>query len=284
MAEKLWKDMSTEEREVFRKEQAAARKKGLPASAPSAPESAVTTEPDLPPWADIEARPWDMDKMDGGPDTEAEEPGGEGGEAEGETAETDGDTGAQSPPEPAPPAGARAQRLMARLEGLPQDLREKLTPEDIELLLEEERERAASQAKKRALDKARDEIRHQMQVEQGLLDAATLRTREQHQRMQRRVKIRFTLPNEGGGDPGRGANGIRIDGHLYEANQWHTISMAVFESIQSMHYDLWVQETQFKTLDQTQQLGISTMNQLRGTTPARAIYARQPNRIEMQDA
>lgn len=281
MAEKLWKDMTTEERDLFRKEQAAARKKGLPASAPSAAMSAPP-DPGLPEWASIEARPWNMDEM--GPDTDPEEPGSEGGEAEGEDGEPDGDSVADPPSEPTQPAGRAQQRLMARLEGLPADLRAKLTAEDVEELLAEERERAALQAKKRAMDRAREEIRHQMQVEQGLLDASTLRTREQHQRLQKKVRIRFTLPNEGAGDPARGANGFRIDGHMYEADQWHTVSMAVYESIQSMHYDVWVQETQFKTLDQTRALGISTMNQLRGTTPAKALFARQPNRIEMQDA
>lgn len=281
MAEKLWKDMTTEERDAFRKEQANARKKGLPASAPSAIETAPP-DPGLPEWASIEARPWNMDDMEGGPDTETEEPGGADGEAEGEE-ETDGDSG-DPPPEPTAPASRAEQRLLARLEGLPQDLRDKLTAADVAALLEEERERAAGQAKERAMKRAREEIRHQMQVEQGLLDASTLRTREQHQRLQKKVKIRFTLPNEGAGDPGYGGNGFRIDGHLYEAEQWHTVSMAVLESLQSMHYDVWVQETQFKTLDQTRALGITTMNQLRGTTPAKALFARSPNRIEIQDA
>jgi hypothetical protein len=275
MADKLWKDMTAEEREIFRKEQAAARKKGLPASAPSALESAPP-DPGLPEWASIEARPWDME---GSPETPAGEPG-EGGDAEGEDEEAEGEPVTEPPPEPQSRAEAR---LLARIEGLPQDLREKLTAADIEEILAEERERAAQQAKKRAMDRARNEIRHQMQVEQGLLDAATLRTREQHQRLQKKVRIRFTLPTEGTGDPARGS-GFRIDGHLYEPGQWHTVSMATFESIQSMHYDVWVQETQFTTLDQTRRLGITTMNQLRGTTPARAIYSAAPNRIEMQDA
>jgi hypothetical protein len=51
-----------------------------------------------------------------------------------------------------------------------------------------------------------------------------------------------------------------------------------------MHYDAWVQETQFTTLDQASRFGITTMSRLQGTTPARAIFAQSPQMIEVGDA
>lgn len=175
-----------------------------------------------------------------------------------------------------------AEDLEELLSGLDPKVRALLSPEDINDILAEERLRAANESKKRAREDAREQIRHRMRVEHGLMDSATLRSREQNERLATRVRIRFDLP--GGGAGHNGANGIRINGHLYEVRQWHTVTTAELESIREMHYNAWVNEIQFKTLDQTGQLGITTMNRLVGTTPARALFSLQPNMVEVQNA
>ena len=183
-------------------------------------------------------------------------------------------------PEIDEPASIDRATLLA---GLDPELARQLTEDDIAEILETERARAAAERKKKAMERAREHIRHVMAVEHGLLDSATLRTREQNERIRQKVRIRFQLPRGGAGDPGRGADGIRVNGRMFEVNQWHVVTLGEFESLAEMHYARWVQEVQFSTLDQTQRFGISTMNRLQGTTPAKAIFAEQPNRIEMQN-
>lgn len=168
------------------------------------------------------------------------------------------------------------------LAGLSEETRSLLTDADIDQILQEERLRASDEQRKKAREKAREEIRHRMRVEHGLLDAATLRTREQNERLKSKVRIRFDLPGDGAGH--QGSNGIRIDGRLLAVRTWHTVSVAEYESIREMHYNAWINETQFKTLDQASRFGITTMNRLQGTTPARAIFSQQPNQVEMERA
>lgn len=181
-----------------------------------------------------------------------------------------------------PVRGKPAEDLETLLSGLDPKVRALLSPEDINDILAEERLRASEERKKKAREDAREQIRHRMRVEHGLMDSATLRSREQNERLATMVRIRFDLP--GGGAGHNGANGIRINGHLYEVRQWHTVTTAELESIREMHYNAWVNEIQFKTLDQTGQLGITTMNRLVGTTPAKALFSLQPNMVEVRDA
>lgn len=168
------------------------------------------------------------------------------------------------------------------LAGLSDETRALLSDEDIDEILADERRRAAEEQKKEARTKAREEIRHRMRVEHGLLSAETLRSRAENERLKSKVRIRFELPGDGAGH--QGANGIRIDGRLYAVRTWHTVSVAEYESIREMHYNAWINETQFKTLDQASRFGITTMNRLQGTTPARAIFSQQPNQVEMERA
>ena len=181
-------------------------------------------------------------------------------------------------PIPDVPVMDRVSLLM----GLDPKLAAKLTDEDIEEILREEQARAEAEEKQKAMKEARDEIRARMRAERGLIDAATLRTREQNERLRQKVRIRFDLPGNGAGHQGR--NGIRVDGRLYETKQWHTIPVAMLESFREMHYNTWVNEVQFTTLDQASRFGITTMNRLQGTTPAKAIFAQSPHLIEVQDA
>jgi hypothetical protein len=182
--------------------------------------------------------------------------------------------------EPEPPQPIDRARILSALS---EDLRSQLSDDDISEILEEERARAAAEAKEKALKKAREAIRHSMRVEQGLLDAATLRTREQNERLAKKIRIRFNLPNDGAGDPRLGANGFRVNGRVFEADCWHTVTLGEYESIAANHYQVWINQVQFETLNQSTKAGITNMNRLVGTTPARVLFARQPNKIEVED-
>jgi hypothetical protein len=268
---KAWREMTTQERSEYKKAKKAEREAGRQAMADYNTEVAAEdaeASADDPAEPTLEMRPWEEDEF-----PEADD--------DSEDRELLDAPVAEALDEPEPEAPLDRETLLAAIDP---DLRAALDDDDIRQILAEEEKRAADARKKKAMDKAREQIRHRMQVEHGLLDAATLRTREQNQRLAKKIQIRFMLPADGSGDPGRGANGFRIDGRMFESGQWHTVTMAEFESLQRNFYDIIVNETQFSTLDQSRRAGITSNNRLQGTTAARALVARAPTMIETRDA
>lgn len=265
---KAWREMTTQERSAYKAEKKAERKAAAEALAAAREAASVVQDEDISSVpADIEIRPWEQEEF---PEADDDSEDRDFLDAPIEEA-----VEVEEPETPLDRDG-----LLAAIDP---ELRNALSDDDIRQLLKEEEKRAADARKKKAMDKAREQIRHRMQVEHGLLDSATLRTREQNERLAKKIQIRFVLPADGSGDPSRGANGFRIDGRMFESGLWHTVTMAEYESLNRNFYDIIVNETQFSTLDQSRRAGVTTNNRLVGTTAARVLVSRAPTRIETRD-
>jgi hypothetical protein len=75
-----------------------------------------------------------------------------------------------------------------------------------------------------------------------------LLSEEEQRRRAEPVTFRVRLPGDGAGHFGR--NGFRVDGRTYQVGGTYTAPRVVYESMLSTHYRAWLNEIQFKTLDQ----------------------------------
>lgn len=138
-------------------------------------------------------------------------------------------------------ADERRERL---LQGIPADIAALITDDELARIEAEERKRAIEERTKKALDTVRTQLRQRARVENDLISPDVIRSDADRKRLAERVKFKVTLP-EGGG-----ARGFRVDGRVFQHGQTYTESRAVFESLQANHYQTWLSEVKFRTLDQ----------------------------------
>lgn len=132
--------------------------------------------------------------------------------------------------------------------GVDPEIARLITDEELTAVAEEERAKAGAEQKKKALADVRAAARQQAMAEHDLIAASALLSDTERKRLAKPVTFRVNLPGDGAGHVGR--NGFRVDGQLFQVGQTYTRSQAVFESLRANHYRTWLQEIQFRTLDQ----------------------------------
>lgn len=140
---------------------------------------------------------------------------------------------------------ARRERL---LQGIDPDIARLITDAELDLIELQEREKAEAERKKNALATVRETLRTRARIENDLISADAQRTDEEKKRLAEKVTFRIVVPNDGAGH--RGRSGIKVDNRLFEQGRVYTETRAVFESLQYMHYRAWLNEVEFRTLDQ----------------------------------
>jgi hypothetical protein len=155
---------------------------------------------------------------------------------------------AAAPKDAEPVVKLDAARRLRLLEGIDPEIADLITDAELDEIEAEERAKAEAERKKQALGTVRAQMRQRARVENDLIAADVLRTDAEKKRLRELVKFRVMLPNDGAGH--RGQNGFRVDGRLYQHGHTYTEPRAVFEALQANHYRAWLNEVQFKTLDQ----------------------------------
>lgn len=150
--------------------------------------------------------------------------------------------------EVAEPEVAVSDRRERLLQGIDPDIAKLITDSELDMIELQEREKAEAERKKNALATVRETLRTRARIENDLIAADVLRSDEEKKRLAEKVTFRIVVPNDGSGH--RGRSGIKVDNRLFEQGRVYTETRAVFESLQYMHYRAWLNEVEFRTLDQ----------------------------------
>ncbi len=146
-------------------------------------------------------------------------------------------------------SSGRDERRLRLLEGIDPAIADLISDAELDDIEAEERGKAEAERKKRALASVRESLRQKARVENDLIAADVLLSDEEKRRRAEPVTFKIDLPDEGSGH--RGRNGMRVDGFLYQQGQTYTRPRAVAESLRSNHYQTWMSEIRFSTLNQS---------------------------------
>lgn len=172
----------------------------------------------------------------------------------------------EEPDAPAPVSAAERRRQL--LQGIPADIADLISDEELAQIEEEERKKAKAEEKKQALADVRAAMRQRARVEHNLIPASVLRSEEEERRRQELVTFTVNLPDGGG------ALGLRVDGRLYQNGMTYTEPRHVVESLSSMHYQAHIHEIAFSDLKQTSVFKRGDQNG--GLRASQILYARHP--------
>lgn len=146
---------------------------------------------------------------------------------------------------------AREARRAKWLVGIPADVAALITDDEIDRMEAEENAKAEEERKKKALEQVRLSMRHHARVENDLMDASTLRTKEQREWLAEKGKITINLPLNGSGDPARGPNCFRVNGRVFSNGHEYEVTRAEYQSLAYNHYGQWLHELRFSMLSQS---------------------------------